>query len=183
MCWVRGVGISALAAALLVAALGPQQTAGIAAYPCENMAELSSHTAALNAACCNAVGDDCTAGVPHDCDAECAAELLPFRDACKEVLDSALGSTLRPLVNAAAALCPGYERADSQDTECAALFQVVQNACEQFDRGVPASQPATCSAGCGHAFVSFVDSCGTCDDGSPGCSPPLMALLGNPDTS
>ena len=101
-------GRSQFAAALLVAAmLWTRRTAAIGAYPCENMAELILHTEALNNACCEEAGDDCTSGVPQACDLECAAELLPFRNACKEVLQSSLGIVLRPLINEAAARCPG----------------------------------------------------------------------------
>eukprot|EP01045_Picozoa_sp_COSAG04_P034972 COSAG04_NODE_7879_length_1052_cov_3.823715_1_plen_173_part_00 len=120
--------------------------------------------------------------MPQACDLECAAELLPFRNACKEVLQSSLGIVLRPLINEAAARCPGFTQAEAQEVECDSLFEVVQNACVGFDAGFPTegAPMASCSAHCGHAFVQFVDTCSSCRDTDTGCKPPLLHVLGMP---
>ena len=44
--------------------------------------DVEGRTAAVHAACCSRVGDDCSSGAPATCDAECAAELLQFWDDC-----------------------------------------------------------------------------------------------------
>lgn len=51
--------------------------------PCSNFAEFSALLPDLNAVCCNDANEHCVAGLPTTCDVECAALLMPMKNACQ----------------------------------------------------------------------------------------------------
>jgi hypothetical protein len=50
---------------------------------------LAARTAALNAECCDETSEDCTGGVPHTCNAGCAAVFEPYWRDCRALLKQA----------------------------------------------------------------------------------------------
>ena len=51
--------------------------------------DLAARTAALNAECCDETSEDCTGGVPHTCNAGCAAVFEPYWRDCRALLKQA----------------------------------------------------------------------------------------------
>ena len=50
------------------------------------MGDLPQRTAEINAECCDEPGEDCSGGLPHTCNSDCAAVLLPFWGDCRTAL-------------------------------------------------------------------------------------------------
>ena len=69
---------------------------------------------AINTACCDESGEDCSAGHPHTCNEDCAAQLLPFWDDCQE----ALGPESASQFGSAVALCRPPSLAEQLNVQC-----------------------------------------------------------------
>jgi hypothetical protein len=77
---------------------------GQALAPCTNYPEFLVYNAAVTTSCCDEPSEECTAGIPSSCNADCAQKLLPMQIECAEFLASI---QMAELVNEAAALCAG----------------------------------------------------------------------------
>lgn len=75
-----------------------------AIVPCTNTAEFEALMAPINPACCSG-GSDCSSGSPSQCSDDCAAVLLPLRDACHTYLLAAENRGLKTLLDDAASRC------------------------------------------------------------------------------
>ena len=79
------------------------------ALSCSSNDEFAAAFAPVNVECCDGPTEDCSAGFPATCDAECAAVLLPAQAACEDFLAAGgmLMAGTKSQIDAAAARCPG----------------------------------------------------------------------------
>ena len=66
--------------------------------------DLARRFDAINTACCNEPGEDCSGGAPATCSGDCAEVLLPFYEDCAGIMDA---STLGLVADAAQGCTPG----------------------------------------------------------------------------
>ncbi len=99
-------------------------------------AELPSRSAAVTAECCDEVGEDCTGGHPHSCNADCAALFLPFWADCRAALgkDSRLFESVVGLCESAVAGgAPSLaEQLNLQCTDGSAAVDCVPHCSERY---------------------------------------------------
>ena len=48
-----------------------------------SQSDIATRTQAINTACCNEEGEDCSGGLPRNCNADCADTLMPFWEQCQ----------------------------------------------------------------------------------------------------
>jgi hypothetical protein len=82
--------------------LGPGSAGGAS---CTNVQEFGAQVAPVNLACCDGVSD-CSSGAPSQCDAECAAVLLPLMRNCASFLQQPKNAAVQGILQGAAARCP-----------------------------------------------------------------------------
>jgi hypothetical protein len=101
-CRAGGATSADEAAACASGGLGPGSAGGAS---CTNVQEFGAQVAPVNLACCDGVSD-CSSGAPSQCDAECAAVLLPLMRNCASFLQQPKNAAVQGLLQGAAARCP-----------------------------------------------------------------------------
>ena len=48
-----------------------------------SQSDIATRTQAITAACCDEAGEDCSGGLPRNCNADCADTLMPFWEECQ----------------------------------------------------------------------------------------------------